>query len=107
MVFIFFLPVFAVALGLFLLTLAWSGYSLNQSDKAGGSLAVIVHILLGSIVLVLSFDTYYGYYSNWSCRGLSLDCYPEAALMIILFGLLPCGFPITGCILRSVWRSKP
>ena len=52
--FIFFLPVFAVALGLFLLTLAWSGYSLYQSDKAGGSVAVILHILLGSAFLVLS-----------------------------------------------------
>ena len=106
MVLIFFLPVLAVALGLFLLTLFWSGYSLNQSDKVGGSLAVVFHVLLGSVVLVLSFDAYYDHYSNWSCRGFILDCYPEAALMFVLIGLLPCGFPITGYILRWAWPSK-
>ena len=57
-------------------------------------LLVVFHVLLGSVVLVLSFDAYYDHYSNWSCRGFILDCYPEAALMFVLIGLLPCDFPI-------------
>jgi hypothetical protein len=107
MVLLFFLPVLGVALGLFLLVLAWSGYSLSQASRIGGSAAVIAHILLGSVVLVLSFDIYGPYFFNWSCsKGFIVNCYPEASLIIILMGLLPCGFPITGHILRLVWRSK-
>ena len=105
-VFIFFLPVFAVALGLFLLTLAWSGYSLYQSARLGGSIVAAFHILFGSVVLVHSFDKYYDHYSSWSCRGFMLNCYPEAAIGFVLMGLLPCGFAITGHLLRLALRSK-
>ena len=107
MVLLFFLPALGVALGLALLALAWSVHSLSQASKFGGSIAVIAHISLGSVVLLLSFDIYSAYFSNWSCsKGFILNCYPEAFLMIVLMGLLPCGFPITGHILRLVWRNK-
>ena len=105
--FLFFLPALGVALGLFLLALSWSIKSLTQSYKVGGTAAVITHIILGSAVLVISFDIYGDYFYHWSCsKGFIGNCYLEASIIFILMGLLPCGFPITGLILRSVWRSK-
>jgi len=106
-VFLFFLPALGVALGLFLLALSWGIKSLTKSSKVGGTAAVITHILLGSAVLVISFDIYSDYFYHWSCsKGFIGDCYLEASIIFILMGLLPCGFPIIGHILRSVWRSK-
>ena len=105
--FLFFLPALGVALGLFLLGLSWSIKSLTQSSKVGGTAAVITHVLLGSAVLVISFDIYGDYFYHWSCsEGFIGNCYLEASIIFILMGLLPCGFPIIGHILRSVWRSK-
>ena len=105
--FLFFLPALGVALGLFLLALSWGIKSLTKSSKVGGTAAVITHILLGSAVLVISFDIYSDYFYHWSCsKGFIGNCYLEASIIFILMGLLPCGFPITGHILRSVWRSK-
>jgi len=106
-VFLFFLPALGVALGFFLLALSWSIKSLTQSFKVGGTAGVITHILLGSAVLVISFDIYGDYFYHWSCsKGFIGNCYLEASIIFILMGLLPCGFPIIGHILRSVWRSK-
>ena len=105
--FLLFLPALGVALGLVIFSLSWSIKSLTQSSKVGGTAAVITHILLGSAVVVISFDIYGDYFYGWSCsRGFIGYCYLEASIMFVLMGLLPCGFPITGHILRSVWRSK-
>ena len=96
-----------MALGLFLLALSWSIKSLTQSSKVGGTAAVITHILLGSVVVKISFDIYGDYFYRWSCsKGFIGYCFFEASIIFVLMGLLPYGFPITGHVLRSVWRSK-
>ena len=105
--FLLFLPALGVALGLVIFSLSWSIKSLTQSSKVGGTAAVITHVLLGSAILVISFGIYGDYFYRWSCsKGFIGYCYLEASMMFVLSGLLPCGFPITGHILRSVWRSK-
>jgi len=104
---ILFLPALGVALGLFIFALIWSRNSLTESSKIGGSAAVITHIVLGSAVLVMSFDLYGDLFSSWSCsKGFIGNCYLEASILLALVGLLPCGFPITGHILRLAWRNK-
>lgn len=96
-----------MALGLFLFALIGSGKSLTQSYKVGGTAAVITHILFGSVVVKISFDIYGDYFYHWSCsKGFIGNCFLEASMIFVLIGLLPYGFPITGHILRSVWRSE-
>ena len=70
--FVFFLPDLVMALGLFLLALAWSSFSLSQVYKFGGFVAVIVHILLGSIVLVVFFDKVGTYFLTGAAAKVSL-----------------------------------
>ena len=71
--FVFSLPALSMmALGLFLLALAWSSFSLSQVYKFGGFVGVIFHMLLGPIVLVTSFDKVGAYFLTGAAVKVSL-----------------------------------
>lgn len=102
-----FLPSIATGLFLFLLVLVWSGLSLWQTSRFGGAAAVAVHLILGSLVVAFSVAIGGAYFFDWGCsKGHIFACHHEFSLRIVLMGLLPCGFPITGSILGLVWHSK-